>query len=110
MLPGFKSFKLYRGDSFSFRLTLSSSSLPYNLTGSTFKSQIKEKGKTAIAAELTPVVENAVSGIVTFVLTTTESDKLIPGKKYFYDIEMTKNQSKSTILAGPIVVVADISS
>lgn len=110
MLPGFKPLKLYKGDTFAFRLTLNTGNSDYNITGHTFISQIKEKGKSTPIASFTYTIENAVQGIVLLTLTATEASKLIGGKKYEYDVEMNNSGVKSTILHGPVIVVADVSS
>lgn len=110
MLPGFKALKLYKGDTFSLRLTISADGDPYNITGHTFISQIKEKGKSTIAATFTCTIENAVSGTLLVALPSSESSKLNPLKKYEYDIEMNNDGSKSTIVNGPIIVVREVSS
>jgi hypothetical protein len=110
MLPGFKPLKLYKGDTFAFRLTLDVDSNDYNITNHTFVAQIKEKGKSAITAEFDYVIEDGPEGIVLLTLPSSESSKLIGGKKYEYDVQMNNAGTISTILKGPVVVVADISS
>lgn len=110
MLPGFKSFKVYKGDTFSFNLTLASGGEDYNLTGQTFSGQIKEKGKTTKVAEFSFTVTNASAGEVTVTLSSTESAKLSGNKIYEYDIQMVNSGVVSTILKGPLVVVSDITN
>lgn len=110
MLPGFKPLKLYKGDTFSFRLTLNAGNDPYDITDNTFICQIKEKNKSAIVAEFEYDIEDADSGIVLLTLTSTESSKLIGGRKYVYDIQMNNGSESLTIINGPILVVADVSS
>jgi hypothetical protein len=110
MLPGFKPFKIYKGDTFAFRLSLDSGSSNYNISSHTFISQIKEKGKSTPVASFTYVIENASNGQVLLTLPATESAKLTGGKKYEYDVQMTNSGVVSTILYGPVVVVSDVSS
>jgi hypothetical protein len=110
MLPGFKPLKLYKGDTFAFRMSLDSSNQNYNITGHTFIAQIKEKGKSTVVAEFDYSIENGVGGVVLLTLPATEADKLIGGKKYEYDVQMNNSGIVSTILKGPIVVVSDVSS
>jgi hypothetical protein len=110
MLPGFKPLKLYRGDTFSFRLTLNAADDPYDITGHTFICQIKEKGKSAIIAEFDSEIEDEDAGIVLLTLSASEASKLVGGRKYVYDVEMNNDGDKLTIVNGPVIVVADVSS
>jgi hypothetical protein len=111
MLPGFKSFKIYRGDTFAFQMTLKTGSTTFlNITSSTFVAQIKEKGKTAVAATFTVTKEDSLGGVIKVTLPSTESAKLVPNKSYVYDVQMTNGTNDTTILTGPILVTADISS
>lgn len=110
MLPGFKSFKVYKGDTFSFNLTLGSGGVDYNITGHTFSGQIKEKGKTTKIAEFAFTITNASAGELTATLTATESAKLSGNKIYEYDIQMVNSGVVSTILKGPMTVVSDITN
>lgn len=108
MLPGFKSFKIYRGDTFSFRMTLNTSVDAYPITDHDFAGEIKERGKDAVSAEFSFEIEDAVDGILMVTLTSTESKKLIAGRKYVYDIEMTNPDGNvSTLIEGPILVTGD---
>jgi hypothetical protein len=110
MLPGFKPLKLYKGDTFSFRLTLNSAEDPYDISNHTFISQIKEKGKSAVVAEFEYEIEDEDAGIVLLTLTPSESSKLIGGRKYVYDIQMDNDGDSLTIVNGPVIVVSDVSS
>jgi hypothetical protein len=110
MLPGFKPLKLYKGDTFAFRLSLDSGASNYNITSHTFIAQIKEKGKSSVVSSFTYTIENASGGVVVLTLPATESAKLTGGKKYEYDVQMNNAGVISTILYGPVVVVSDISS
>jgi hypothetical protein len=108
MLPGFKHFKVYRGDTFAFRLTLGSGDDSYVISDHTFAGEIKEKGKDDVVAVFNFTIEDEQEGIVLVKLTATESKKLIASRKYVYDIEMTADDSVSTILEGPILVKGDV--
>jgi hypothetical protein len=110
MLPGFKSFKVYRGDTFAFRMTLKEGLLGYNVTSHSFSGEIKERGKNTVVSSFGFTIENAASGIVLVTLTAAESVNLIAGKKYVYDIEMTNGSVISTILQGPILVTGDVTA
>ena len=110
MLPGYKPFKIYKGDTFAFRLSLDSGESNYNITSHTFIAQIKEKGKSTALAEFSYTIENAAGGVVLLTLPASESAKLTGGRKYEYDVQMTNSGVVSTILYGPVVVVSDVSS
>lgn len=110
MLPGFKSFRIYRGDTFVFQLTLKSAGQAYSLSGCTFAGQIKEKGKTTTVASFSISIVNQSQGIVRVTLTAAESAKLSAGKSYDYDIQMTNSGVVSTILKGPILVTFDVTN
>lgn len=110
MLPGFKSFRIYKGDTFVFNLSLDSGNANYDITGHTFSGQIKEKGKTTKVAEFAFTITSGAGGNVTATLSATESAKLSGSKIYEYDIQMVNSGVVSTILKGPIVVVSDITN
>ena len=110
MLPGFKSFKIYKGDTFSFNLTLGAGGQDYDITGHTFTGQIKEKGKSTKVAEFSFTITDSEAGEVTAILTSTESAKLSGNKIYEYDIQMVNTGFVSTILKGPVVVVSDVTN
>ncbi len=110
MLPGFKALKLYKGDTFAFRLTLSATGDDYDISNYEFIAQIKEKGKSTKVAEFTYSIEDGPGGQLLLVLSATEAAKLNPTKKYEYDVQMDNDGIISTILNGPIIVVRDISS
>lgn len=111
MLPGFKSFKIYRGDTFAFQMTLKTGTSTYlNITDSSFIAQIKEKGKVAVAATFDVTKVNLLGGVIKVTLSSTESAKLAANKSYVFDVEMTNPSGKTTILTGPILVTADVSS
>lgn len=110
MLPGFKSFKIYKGDTFAFNLTLSSGGDPFPISQEVFSGQIKEKGKSTKIAEFEFTITDGEAGEVQVVLSATESAKLNGSKIYEYDIQMENNGAISTILKGPVVVVSDVTN
>lgn len=110
MLPGFKALKLYKGDTFSLRLNISSNQEPYNLTDHTFVSQIKQKGKSDVVAEFDYLIEDPEGGVITLTLTPEEASKLNSTKRYEYDLQMNYDGTVSTIIYGPVIVVHDVSS
>lgn len=110
MLPGFKSFKVYSGDTFAFRMTLEADTVAYDVTSHTFAGEIKERGKSTVVATFDIDIEDANDGIILVTLPATESANLIAGKKYVYDIEMDNAGAVSTLLQGPILVTGDVTA
>ena len=110
MLPGFKPLKLYKGDTFAFRLTLGIGESDYDITDHIFTAQIKEKGKTTVTSEFDYEIEDAEAGIVLLTLSATEASKLNASKRYEYDVQMDNGGVVSTIIKGPVVVVNEVSS
>lgn len=93
-------------------MTLESGGDPYVLDSDnfTFTGQIKEKGKSTLVASFNIEIIDEANGIIRCTLTATESSKLIGGKTYDYDIQMNNNGVISTIVKGPILVTADVTS
>lgn len=112
MLPGFKAFRIYRGDTFVFQMTLASGGEAYQLDNdlSVFTGQIKERNKDTTVAEFSISVIDETDGIVRCTLSSTESAKLSGGRSYDYDIQMNNDGVVSTILKGPIIVTSDITN
>ena len=96
MLPGFKPLKLYKGDTFAFRLSLDVDDANYNISNHTFVCQIKEKGKSTVVAEFDYEIEDAVNGVVLLTLPSTESDNLNAAKRYEYDVDRKSTRLNSS--------------
>ena len=108
MLPGFKSFRITRGDTFAFDMTLQQGGEAYVLSESTvFTGDLVEKGKSTATASFAFEILDEAEGIVRCTLTATESAKLSGGKTYNYDIQMDNDGVVSTIIQGPILVKLD---
>jgi hypothetical protein len=108
MLPGFKAFRITRGDTFAFDMTLQQAGSPYEITQDTvFSGSLVEKGKSSVTSEFSFEVLDFVEGIVRCTLSSAESGKLTGGKTYNYDIQMDNNGVVSTIIQGPIIVKPD---
>jgi hypothetical protein len=93
-------------------MTLESGGEPYVLNSEdfTFTGQIKEKNKTSVVASFSIEIIDAPNGIIRCTLSATESAKLSGGKSYDYDIQMNNDGVISTIIKGPILVTADVTS
>jgi hypothetical protein len=108
MLPGFKAFRITRGDTFAFDMTLQQGGLAYEITEDViFSGSLVEKGKTSVTAEFSFEVLDLVEGIVRCTLSSIESGKLTGGKTYNYVIQMNNIGIVSTIIQGPIIVKPD---
>lgn len=108
MLPGFKAFRITRGDTFAFDMTLQQAGEAYVIAeGVQFSGDLVEKGKTTAVASFSFSVIDDAEGIVRCTLTATESAKLTGGKTYNYDIQMDNDGVVSTIISGPIIVKID---
>jgi len=112
MLPGFKSFRIYKGDTFVFQMTLESGGDPYVLDSDTFvfTGQIKEKNKSTVIASFDVDIIDENDGIIRCTLSATESAKLTGGKTYDYDIQMNNDGVVSTLIKGPILVSGDVTN
>ena len=108
MLPGFKAFRITRGDTFAFDMTLQQAGEAFVISeGTVFSGDLVERGKTAATASFAFQVLDYDAGQVRCTLTATESAKLTSNKTYNYDIQMNNNGVVSTIISGPIIVKPD---
>ncbi len=108
MLPGFKAFRITRGDTFSFNMSLKQAGSAYVLSEDfSFSGDLVEKGKSEKTASFSFEIIDEEEGIVRCTLTATESSKLTGGRTYNYDIQMNNQGVVSTIIKGPIIVNSD---
>lgn len=110
VLPVQVPLKLYRGDTRVWQDTFHVDGAPMPLTGYTFLAQIRA---AADDAEPMAVLEvealDAAAGTLQRTLTATEADKLVPGRAV-WDFQLTSADGYTrTVMAGPVVVIADIS-
>lgn len=81
---------------------------PINITGRTYTSQIRSTQDAAIiAASFTCAVTDGANGEVTCTLSATNSAELDPGF-YYWDLQENASGVISTILAGRVTVLADV--
>ncbi len=107
--PATQNLTIVRGDTDTIIVNLTSDgSTPINITGRTYRAQIRtEKDSGTIAASFTCTVTNAALGQVTCVLSAVSSSGLTPGINY-WDFEETNAGVVTTILAGTVNVLADV--
>lgn len=107
--PASQDLTITRGDTETLVVTITTDgSTPVNITGRTYRAQIRQKkDSTSIAASFTCTVSNGSSGQLTCTLSATLSSALAAGL-YFWDLEETASGVVSTILAGDVTVLADV--
>lgn len=107
--PADQDLTITRGDTETLVVTITTDgSTAVDITGRTYLSQIRtQQDSTTIKASFTCTVTSAVNGQVTCVLSATSSAALSAGL-YFWDLQENASGVISTILAGNITVLADV--
>ncbi len=107
--PADQDLIITRGDTETLVVTITTDgSTPVNITGRTYASQIRtQQDSTTIKASFTCTVTSGAAGEVTCVLSSTSSAALSAGL-YFWDLQETASGVVSTILAGTVTVLADV--
>ena len=107
--PADQDLTLTRGDTETLVVTITSDgSTAVDITGRTYRAQIRSnQDSTIVKASFTCTVTGAASGQVTCVLSATSSATLSAGL-YFWDSEENASGVISTILAGNVTVLADV--
>lgn len=107
--PADQDLTITRGDTETLVVTITSDgSTPINITGRTYRAQIRSsQDSTTIKASFTCAVSNGAAGQVTCTLSATDSATLPVGIA-FWDLEETASGVVSTILAGNVTVIADV--
>jgi hypothetical protein len=108
-LPATQNLKFMRGDTQDFTITLTENgSTPRNLTGHTFRAQIRtSKDATSIAASFDCTVAAPLTGVVRLLLSAASSASL-PEAVLFWDFEQTVDGVVTTLLAGKCTVIGDV--
>jgi len=100
-----------RGDTETVIATMTSDgTTPIDITGRTYAAQLRSSpDTTTIGATMTCTLTTPVSGIMTSVLSATDSALLTPGY-YYWDLQETVTATGvvSTVLAGLVTVLADV--
>jgi hypothetical protein len=107
--PADQDLIITRGDTETLVVTITTDgSTPVNITGRTYASQIRtQQDSTTVKASFTCTVTSGAAGEVTCVLSSTSSAALSAGL-YFWDLQETASGVVSTILAGTVTVLADV--
>ena len=107
-VPVKQNLSITRGDTETIVITMQTDSTAINITGRTYRAQIRAtKDAATIAATLTCTITNASGGEVTCVLSAANSATLTPGT-YYWDFEENNAGVISTIIAGTVAVGADV--
>jgi hypothetical protein len=97
-----------RGDTTTLVITITDSSSPINITGRVYTAQVRGNTEDPTAeVAFTCTLTTPLSGIVTCVLTATQTATLEPGN-HVWDLQENASGIISTILAGAFTVLADV--
>ena len=107
--PADQDLTITRGDTETLVVTITEDgSTPVPITGRTYRAQIRsQQNSTTIKASFVCTVTSGAAGEVTCVLSATSSAALSAGL-YFWDLEENASGVVSTILAGTVTVLADV--
>ena len=107
--PADQDLIITRGDTETLVATIQDNNgAAINITGRTYRAQIRSsQDSTTIKASFTCTVTGGSSGQVTCVLAAADSATLTAGN-YFWDLEENASGVVSTILAGNVTVLADV--
>lgn len=109
-VPADQDLTITRGDTETIVANLTTEDgTAINITGRTYRAQIRNtQDASVINASFTCTVTNGSEGQVTCVLSATDSALLKPGLS-FWDLEENASGIVSTVLAGSVTVLADVS-
>jgi hypothetical protein len=108
-VPAKQNLTITRGDTESIVITMTTDgTTPENITGRTYRAQIRAvKDAATISLSFTCVVTNGAGGEVTLTALPAATSGLTIGTQY-WDLEETNSGVVSTILAGTVNVLADV--
>lgn len=107
--PATQNLTIVRGDTETVVITITTNgTTPVNIAGRTYRAQIRtDRDSGSIAASFTCTITDAAAGQVTCVLSAGASAGLAAGTSY-WDFEETNGSVVTTILAGTVNVLADV--
>jgi len=107
--PADQDLIITRGDTETIVVTIQDDNgTAINITGRTYRAQIRtSQDSTTVRGSFTCTVTSGASGQVTCVLAAADSATLTAGN-YFWDLEENASGVISTILAGNVTVLADV--
>jgi hypothetical protein len=109
-VPSTQNLTITRGDTEVLVISLKDSvGVAINITSRTYRAQVRAtKDATSVSAAFVCVVTNGSAGQVTCTMTAGVSATLAAGK-YYWDFEENNSGFVTTILAGTVTVLADVS-
>lgn len=107
--PAAQNLTIVRGDTETLVITVTSDgTTPINVAGRTYRAQIRrEKDSGTVSAAFNCSVTNAAAGQVTCILSANDSALLTAGTSY-WDFEENNGGIVTTIIAGAVTVLADV--
>lgn len=107
--PATQNLTITRGDTETIVATMTTDgTTPIDVTGRTYTSQMRlSPDEITIAATATCTVSNGPAGQVTVVYSATDTATLLPGF-YYWDLQETASGVVTTVLAGTVNVLADV--
>lgn len=108
-LPTNYDLVLYRGDYFSFSITLKDSlGAPINLVGYSAQSSIRESFDAATSYDAVVAISAPSTGVIDVTFTSAVTEDLEPGD-YIWDFQVTEpSGNKRTYLAGDVKVYGEV--
>jgi len=96
------------GDTETITVTCKTDGVPINITGRTYAAQIRSTAaSTAIVATFNCTIANGTAGVFACTLGTAVTSALTAGQAVF-DIQETNGSTVTTLLAGPVFIVQDV--
>ena len=108
-VPAETNIVITRGDTTTLSITITSNGTsPIDITGRTYKAQVRSNTED-VSAEVafSCTLTTPLSGIITCVLSATQTATLEPGN-HTWDLEEDASGVISTILSGTFTVLADV--
>lgn len=107
--PATQDLTITRGDTETIVVTLTTDgTTAIDVTGRTYTAQLRSTPDiSVISASFTCTVTNGAAGEVTCVMTSTASAELSPGF-FYWDLQENASGTISTVLAGTVTVLADV--
>jgi phage tail sheath gpL-like len=108
-VPADQDLTITRGDTETLVLTITSDgTTPINITGRTYTAQIRSTpDSSTVKASFSCTVTSGSNGQVTCTLSAANSALLSAGN-YFWDLQENASGVISTLLAGTVTVLADV--
>ena len=108
-VPAKQNFSITRGDTETVVVNITTNgSTPVDITGRTYRAQLRStKDSGVISASFTCTITDAPDGQVTCVLSAASTAGLTPGT-YYWDFEENNAGVITTIIAGTVTVLADV--